>query len=172
MQTEQKTPERRAANGLQDDVVTLKVDVATLKEQGKHFSTKEDVAEVRTAIAEGQAENQKAFAEQRDENQKKIAELQAKIAELQAENQKAFAEQRDENQKKFAELEAKIAELQAKIVELQAENKANMAAMDSKIDKAKNELLEAFNRVAVRVIAVLGSMMVALLGTMVTIILK
>ena len=172
IQEDQKT-EHRAANGLHDDVVTLKVDVATLKEQGKHFATKEDVAEVRTDIAEGQAENQKAFAELRAENQKAFAELRAEnqkaLAELRDENQKAFAELRDENQKKFAELQT---ENQKKFAELQAENKADMAAMDNKIETAKNELLQAFNRVAMRVIAVLVSMMAALLGTIVTIILK
>ena len=183
IQEDQKT-EHRAANGLHDDVVTLKVDVATLKEQGKHFATKEDVAEVRTDIAEGQAENQKAFAELRAENQKAFAELRAEnqkaLAELRDENQKAFAELRDENQKKFAELQTenqkKFAELRAenqkKFAELQAENKADMAAMDNKIETAKNELLQAFNRTAMRVIAVLVSMMAALLGTIVTIILK
>ena len=99
----QKTSKNVGANGLHDDVVNLKVDVATLKEQGRHFATKED----------------------------------------------------------FAKLEAQIAKNQA-------ENKQAMAAMDNKIEKARNDLLYAVNRATVRVIIVLVSMMVAFGGTLLT----
>ena len=52
IQTQQEPPKHRGANGLHDDVVALKVDVATLKEQGKHFATKEDVADLRADLLE------------------------------------------------------------------------------------------------------------------------
>ena len=48
----QKTPKHRGANGLHDDLVALKVDVATIKERCNHFATKEDVAELRAEIKE------------------------------------------------------------------------------------------------------------------------
>ena len=107
IQTEQKPTAPRGANGLHDDMVALKVDVAILKEQGKNFATKEDVARLETKIAE-----------------------------------------------------------------VQAENKQAMVAMDHKIEKAKNELLEAFNHFAVRVIVALVGVIVALGGILVTLILK
>ena len=56
IQTEQESPKHRGANGLHGDVVALKVDVATLKEQGKNFATKEDIAKLETKIAEARAE--------------------------------------------------------------------------------------------------------------------
>ena len=112
IETEQKTPKHREPNGLHDDVVNLKVDVATLKEQGKHFATKED------------------------------------IAKLEAQN---------------AKLEAQIAKLEAQIAKNQAENKQAMAAMDHKIEKAKNEMLYAFNRAAVGMIVFLGGILVTLI---------
>ena len=106
----QKTSKHVGANGLHDDVLALKVDVAVLKEQGRHFATKED----------------------------------------------------------FAKLEAQIAKLEAQIAKNQAENKQAMAAMDNKIEKARNDLLYAVNRATVRVIIVLVSMMVAFGGTLLT----
>ena len=75
IQTEQKPTEHRKANGLHDDVVTLKVDVATLKEQGKNFATKEDIAKLETQMARALAEN--------NEN---IARLETKMAEARTEN--------------------------------------------------------------------------------------
>ena len=80
MQTEQEPPKHRKANGLHDDVMNLKVDVAILKEQGRNFATKEDIAKLETQIAQAQAEN--------NEN---IARLETKIAEVQAENRQAMA---------------------------------------------------------------------------------
>ena len=52
IQTEQKPTEHREANGLHDDLVAIKVDVATIKEQCNHFATKEDVADLRAEIKE------------------------------------------------------------------------------------------------------------------------
>ena len=50
IQAEQKITKHREANGLHDDLVALKVDVATIKEQCNHFATKADVAEMRAEI--------------------------------------------------------------------------------------------------------------------------
>ena len=50
IQTEQKTTEHREANGLHDDMVSLKVDVATIKEQCNHFATKADVAKAKNEL--------------------------------------------------------------------------------------------------------------------------
>ena len=100
IETEQKPTVPRGANGLHDDLVALKVDVATIKEQCNHFAKKEDVAELG-------------------------AELRDKIS-----------------------------------------------VVDGKIDKAKNELLDAVNRAALRVIVALAGVIVSLLGILVTLILK
>ena len=135
IEPEQKPTEHRKANGLHDDVVTLKVDVATLKEQGKNFATKEDIAKLETQIAQARAEN--------NENN---AKLETKIAKL----------------------ETKIAKLEAQIAQAQAENKEDNAKLRAEIKEDINELLHAFNRFAVRVIVVLVSVMVALLGMVAT----
>ena len=112
IETEQKPTAHRGANGLHDDMVALKVDVATLKEQGRNFATKEDIAKLET---------------------------------------------------KIAKLEAHIAKLEAQIADHRAETKQHMAAMDNKIEKAKNEMLYAFNRAAVGMIVFLGGILVTLI---------
>ena len=48
----QKTPKHRGANGSRDDMVDLKVDVATIKERCNHFATKKDVIEAKNELLE------------------------------------------------------------------------------------------------------------------------
>lgn len=50
IQTGQKTTKHRETNGSHDDMISLKVDVATIKEQCKHFATKADVAEAKNEL--------------------------------------------------------------------------------------------------------------------------
>ena len=110
----QKTPKHRGANGLQDDVMALKVDVAVLKEQGKNFATKEDIAKLETQIAQARAENNENNAKL----ETKIAKLETQIAKLETQ----IAEHQAENKKDIAELRAEIA--QAKNEMLYAFNRA------------------------------------------------
>ena len=174
----QKTSKNVGANGLHDDVVNLKVDVATLKEQGRHFATKEDIAKLETQIAQARAENNEniakletkiakletQIAQARAENNENNAKLEARIAKLETK----IAEARADSKENIAKLETQIAKLEAQIAKNQAENKQAMAAMDNKIEKARNDLLYAVNRATVRVIIVLVSMMVAFGGTLLT----
>ena len=142
----QKTPKHVGANGSHDDMVALKVDVATLKEQGKHFATKEDIAEMQTQIAKLETQIARARAENNENN----AKLEAKIAKLEAQIAQARAES-NEN----------IAKLRTEFAEHRAEIKEDI-----------NQLLNALNRAAVRVIVALMGVIVALSGILVTLILK
>ena len=71
IESEQKTTAHREANGSHDDLVALKVDVATIKEQCKNFATKEDIAKLETKIAKLETH----FAEHRAEIKEDINQL-------------------------------------------------------------------------------------------------
>ena len=87
------------------------------------------------------------------------AKLETQIAQVRADNKEDVAKLETH----IAKLETHIAKLEAHIAEHRAETKQAMAAMDNKIEKAKNEMLYAFNRAAVGMIVFLGGILVTLI---------
>ena len=155
----QKTPKHVGANGLQDDVMALKVDVAVLKEQGRNFATKEDIARLEVQIAQARAESNEniakletQIAQTRAESNENIAKLEIQIAKMRTE----FAEHRAESNKNIAKLEVQI-------VQVRAENNENIAELRAEIAQARNDLLYAVNRATVGMIVALGGILVTLI---------
>ena len=133
----------------------------TPKHVGANGSHDDMVAlKVDVAVLKEQSKN---FATKED-----IARLEVQIAQARAES--------NEN---IAKLETKIAKLEVQIAQARAESNENIAKLEAQIAQARaenkediNQLLEAINRAALRVIVALMGVIVALSGILVTLILK